>query len=419
VSLSRAARNIVFWMHLCIAVAAGVVIIIMSATGVVLAYQKPLLAKAAAHHRVVARSGAVRLPLDSFVARVALAADTATVASITVSSDGTLPLTVGLSDRRSVFVDPYDARILGTDAKLRGFFQSVERWHRSLAIGMGTRSKAGTAITGACNLAFLFLIVSGFYLWWPRRWSPRAFAVVLFFRRHARARQRLWNWHHVLGFWAAPALFLIVLSSTFMAYAWPQQAVARLIGTPTSRAEGRARGVASNPNARRSQDHAQPSRGAPRRASLDTLLARVEPSSGWQSIQLRLPQAGARTVAVTVNDDATSRPDRRTQLTLDASTGAAVPSQGYDDYDPARKIRAWARPIHTGEAGGIVGETIAALAASAAVILGLTGLLLALRRLRSRVASTSRARPHGGREPARGLRSTSLSWRNSSRSARS
>ncbi|HEY4218198.1 MAG TPA: PepSY-associated TM helix domain-containing protein [Gemmatimonadaceae bacterium] len=391
-SAVRAVRTVVFWLHLSVAVAAGAVIIIMSATGVLLAYQKPVLSMVAARHRVAAPANGARLPLDSIVARVPSAPDTASVASITVSNDGTLPLTVGLSDRRSVFVDPYSARVLGSDEATRGFFQSVERWHRSLAIGLGTRSKIGTTITGMVNIAFLFLVVSGFFLWWPRRWTPRAFAAVLFFRRRAHGRQRLWNWHHVLGFWAAPVLFLIVSSAVFMSYTWPQQAVARLVGVPTGSSGGGAGGAKTGAKTGASRGQA---RGEHRpRASLDTLIAHVAPRAGWETIQLRLPQAGARTAAVTVSYGATGRPDRRDQITLDASTAAVMPSQGYNDYDPARKIRAWARPIHTGEAGGIIGETIVALAASAAVVLGFTGLLLAFRRLRSR---SGRSRGPGSR----------------------
>jgi uncharacterized iron-regulated membrane protein len=393
-TVARSLRSVVFWTHLCVAVAAGVVIIIMSATGVALAYQKPALAMVAARHHVVPPAGAVRLPLDSVVARIAVASDTAHATSITVNSDGALPLTVGLSDRRSLFVDPYTARVLGTDSAWRGFFQSVERWHRSLAVGAGTRSKAGTAITGACNLAFLFLVLSGFYLWWPRRWSRQAFTAVLFFRRGAQGRKRNWNWHHVLGFWAAPVLFLIVASGTFMSYALPQKLVARGFGIPTTPAAGGDRAAgrdgersATVPGSRRRSE-----RAPLQVANLDSLIVHAATNSAWQTIQLRLPQGGARTATATVAYGSTSRPDQRDQLTLDASTAAVVSTQGYKDYDPARKLRAWVRPIHTGEAGGLIGETIAALASGAAVVLGITGFLLAFSRFRSRRRSKARAR---------------------------
>jgi uncharacterized iron-regulated membrane protein len=261
---------------------------------------------------------------------------------------------------------------------MRGKFQAIERWHRSVALGTGMRSKAGTMVTGACNLAFLFLVLSGFYLWWPRRWSPRAFAAVLLFNRRATGHRRDWNWHHVLGFWAMPALLVIVASATFMSYAWPQALVARAYGVaPTPRGEA---------NAPRNREHA---RGGDRerrnattapRASLDSLVAHAASRGEWTSLQLRLPQRGVKTATVSLTRGTINRPDRREQLTLDASTAAVVQHLRYADNDPARRFRSWIRPVHTGEAGGLLGQTIAALASAAAVVLGLTGFSLAIRR---------------------------------------
>jgi len=375
----RAVRRLLFWTHLSVAVTAGIVIIIMSATGVALAYQRQLLARVAEQHRVAPPApNAQRLALDSIAARIITPPDTATVASVTLSADSTLPLTIGLSDRSSVFVDPYTARVLGSDSEMRGRFQAIERWHRSVAIGTGMRSKAGTMVTGACNLAFLFLVLSGFYLWWPRRWSPRAFAAVLLFNRRATGHRRDWNWHHVLGFWAMPALLLIVASATFMSYAWPQALVARAYGVAPA-AHGGSNGPRNGERARRS-GREQRSVTAASRASLDSLVAHAASRGEWTSLQLRLPQRGAKTATVSLTRGTMSRPDRRVQLTLDASTAAVVQQQRYADNDPARRFRSWIRPIHTGEAGGFLGQTIAALASAAAVVLGLTGFSLAIRR---------------------------------------
>ncbi|HMH07120.1 MAG TPA: hypothetical protein VK579_10620, partial [Terriglobales bacterium] len=78
------------------------------------------------------------------------------------------------------------------------------------------------------------------------------------------------------------------------------------------------------------------------------------------------------------------RPDLRSQLTLDAVTGALVRWEPFSSYNRGRQWRAWARFTHTGEAFGIVGQTIAALASAGASLLVFTGLSLALRRLAGR-----------------------------------
>ncbi|HYC31734.1 MAG TPA: PepSY-associated TM helix domain-containing protein, partial [Gemmatimonadales bacterium] len=217
-----AVRPVIFWCHLAVGTVVGIVVLIMSVTGAALAYQRQTLERMAVRH-TVAPAASARLPLDTLRARAADAAGGRRIVGLTVRADAALPLSATLDDRSSLFLDPYTGRILGTDAGVRGFFSAVERIHRSIVSSGTTRSEAGTAVTGAANLGFLFLILTGFLLWWPRRWTPRGFRQVLAFSPGARGRARDWNWHHVLGFWSAPVLLLIVASATFISYEWPQR----------------------------------------------------------------------------------------------------------------------------------------------------------------------------------------------------
>jgi uncharacterized iron-regulated membrane protein len=61
-----------------------------------------------------------------------------------------------------------------------------------------------------------------------------------------------------------------------------------------------------------------------------------------------------------------------------------------------RRLRAWVRPLHTGEAGGLPGQTIALVASAGGGVLVWTGLALAWRRFRTwrrRARSTEVIRP--------------------------
>jgi hypothetical protein len=53
----------------------------------------------------------------------------------------------------------------------------------------------------------------------------------------------------------------------------------------------------------------------------------------------------------------------------------------FSSISPGRRLRTWLRFSHTGEAFGIPGETIAAIASAAAMFLVYTGISLAIRRL--------------------------------------
>jgi uncharacterized iron-regulated membrane protein len=98
---------------------------------------------------------------------------------------------------------------------------------------------------------------------------------------------------------------------------------------------------------------------------------------------MRVPAAADATVAVTIDSGTGGQPQRRGQLTLDRATGAVVKWEPFSSSSPGRRLRAYLRFPHTGEAFGLAGQTIAALASLGAVVLGYTGLSLAVRRLRA------------------------------------
>jgi uncharacterized iron-regulated membrane protein len=105
---------------------------------------------------------------------------------------------------------------------------------------------------------------------------------------------------------------------------------------------------------------------------------------------VRVPQRGALQLTVTLEEARALHPYPRSILTLDAVTAAIVKWEPYASYNLGRTLRAWVRPVHTGEAGGVVGQMVAALASACGVLLVWTGLALAWRRFRARKARTSR-----------------------------
>lgn len=74
------------------------------------------------------------------------------------------------------------------------------------------------------------------------------------------------------------------------------------------------------------------------------------------------------------------RPDLRAQLTLDRRSGAVVRWETFGSQSLGRRLRSWGRQVHTGEAGGFLGQTLAGLASAGAAVLVWTGLALAWRR---------------------------------------
>ena len=118
-------RKIIFWLHLTAGVLAGAVILVMSATGVLLAFERQIVAFAERGIRTVAppASHAPRLSLDTMVARAREMVSEGAPSSITLSADPAVATIVNFGREQTVFVDPYTGAVRGNEGTAtRDFF---------------------------------------------------------------------------------------------------------------------------------------------------------------------------------------------------------------------------------------------------------------------------------------------------------
>lgn len=364
-------RKIIFWMHLICGVAAGLVVLIMSATGVALTYEKQMLRWADGFH-VVPPAGAAGRPDPEALLGQARAETGKTPTALLLRSDPNEPAHLYFG-RESFAIDPYTGERLGEGAVgLRQFFRTMIVWHRWLG-QEGEGRAAGKAITGACNLAFLFIVVSGCYLWWPKQWTRRQLRSIVFFRGGLKGKARDFNWHNVFGLWCALPLFVVVSTAMFFSYSWPTGMLYALTGEERPQSGGGgAGGGAKKPAAPPSFD------------GLNDLWAKAAASApGWRSITMRLSERPEAPAVFSIDRGNGTRPDLRSALTLDRKTGAVVRLETPADLGAARNARSWIRWLHTGEAGGLAGQTLAGIASAAACMLVYTGWMLTWRRFRA------------------------------------
>jgi uncharacterized iron-regulated membrane protein len=128
-------------------------------------------------------------------------------------------------------------------------------------------------------------------------------------------------------------------------------------------------------------DHGGSRTEASRFDGLEKLLARAEQQvPDWTAISLRMPSSSKNPLTFSIDRGNGGRPDLRSQLTLDPVSGEILRWETFSGYNRGRQLRAWARFSHTGEAGGMLGQTIAAIASAGASLLVFTGLSLGIRR---------------------------------------
>jgi uncharacterized iron-regulated membrane protein len=375
-------RTVLFWCHLTCGVAAGFVILMMCVTGVALAYQRQIQWWADTRHfRADPPSDGRRATVAELVAAARRLDASASPVTVTWRADPAAPAAVTLGTR-VVFVNPYTTAVYGdgTGAGVRAFFTTMVNWHRYVAQA-GDRRPTGKAITGAANLMFLFIVLSGMYLWWPRSLRWAAVRQVIWFRRGVRGKARDFNWHNTLGFWSAAPLALVVYSATVISYPWSSNLVYRALGEdPPAPAATRAAGPVGGtgtggPAAGKAAFSAATASGG-----LDGALAvAMAFQADWNILALRLPWSPDAPVVVTLDRGDGGQPHLRGTLTIDSS-GEIDRWEGAESLSPGRKVRNFLRFAHTGEIAGLAGQTVAGLVSAAGAVLVYTGITLACRR---------------------------------------
>ena len=158
-------RRFVFWLHLLTGITAGSVILVMSATGVVLTCEPQMVDYAERSLRTVPPplAGAARVSLGNLVAAAQDARGGERASTVTFGSEPRSSVRVGFGREATLFVHPFTGAVISPGSRTHTVLHVVEDWHRWL----GSRD-LGRPFTGACNLAFLGLGISGLFLWWPR-----------------------------------------------------------------------------------------------------------------------------------------------------------------------------------------------------------------------------------------------------------
>jgi uncharacterized iron-regulated membrane protein len=260
---------------------------------------------------------------------------------------------------RSVFVDPHDARVLGTLDRRNTPYGWANAIHGSLLLG----TIGDGIIEIAAGLAAL-LVGSGLFLARPRGASWRAVLLpLLSLRRRAGSRAL----HGAVGYWiAAPLLFFLLSGLT-----WTEVWGARLLqawSTVAVERSAASRATATHGSLNRSVLDEVPwaleqaplpasgtrlgSAGAGSTPDLDAVVAFAR-TAGFGAFRVHLPRGhdGVWTISASTMAGDIDAPRAERFLHLDRHTGHVLGDVGFDDYSPIAQFMASAVPFHQGDLG--------------------------------------------------------------------
>lgn len=367
-------RNIFFWLHLSLGVLAGVFIFIMSATGVLLAFERQITQFADRDVRFApANQTTAPKPTDELLDSVRRAGF-GDLTAITLRNEPRAAMQFSIGRNKTIYVDPRTGAVLGASSdRLHDFFMTVERVHRTLGAPLGPQTgprSIGRSLTGAANLLFCVLIPLGLVLWLPRKWNWNSLRSSLWFRMRQGTKARHWNWHNVFGIWCALPLFVIALTGVVMSYSWANALLFRATGSPLP-VLGRIR-EDLRPHARHPLVKYKP--------DYDQLIASAKGlDSNWRTITINITPGNATPVQIDTGTG--GQPQRRTQYFLSSQSFDFFRKTTFADNSLGQRLRSFVRFGHTGEYFGLPGQFIAALASLGACFLAYTGISLSIRRL--------------------------------------
>ncbi|WP_018321202.1 PepSY domain-containing protein [Bradyrhizobium sp. WSM2793] len=374
--LGHTIKAVLFQVHSIAGLVLALLVSLIALTGAIMSFEDEIVDHLNAGIMQVAPRQAPALMPDALVARLKASQDLGKVAAVTLSSDPSAAVHVRFArddrgDRpTSLYVDPYDASVLGAP-RGEAFFATVRRLHRWLLIP-GDGKGWGRPITGTIALGLIVMLVTGLVLRWPRR----AGSVTMWLKPNlglgGRALHR--SLHTVIGTWVLPVYLTMTLTGLYFSFEWYKDGVTWLLARPHVTA---AKMPAKLPRAANSEP------AAPIGFDQAWMTFQREEGDRFSRALLTLPAQGT-TLRIRSWGKASLLETTRDEFRIDAVTGQLVSAERFADKTFGEKIIAAIYDIHRGEILGWPGKLAFMIAAMSMPLFAATGILLYLSRRKLR-----------------------------------
>lgn len=353
-------------IHLWLSVPFGLIIVIICLSGAALVFENEVMELCRRDLYYVKKKEAAPLPMDMLMEKVAGSLpDSVSVTGVSISSDPERAWQVNLSKprRASVYVDQYSGEVKGKYERAP-FFLTMFKLHRWLLDSMKPDGGIfwGKMIVGVSTLMFVFVLISGIVIWWPR--TRRALKNSLKIAGGKGWRRFWYDLHVAGGMYALVLLLAMALTGLTWSFSWYRAGFYKVFGVEMKQEGGK-------PESKRS--------GEGRHHS---------PFAHWQQVYEELVTTNPDFRQITVSKGSATVSFSRygnqraaDRYTFNPRNGKITGASLYKDADASTKIRGWIFSVHVGSWGGMFTRILTFMAALLGGTLPLTGYYLWLRRL--------------------------------------
>lgn len=359
-----------FMLHLWLGLLSSVVLFIVCITGAVYALKPDVERWANRKLLNVDVTGERVLPLDSLTA-IFESSYQLTPTAIEVHTGKNTIVSYFKRGEKSllIYMNPFNGKILGESNKsVEQFFNTSMQLHRWLLM-----RNPGKIIVGISVLIFIFLLLSGLVLWWPK--SKLLLKKGLKIGFGTSGYHLIFQLHRVLGFYSLLALLIISVTGLYFSFEWVRNGLTVTMGGEISHQQAQQR---NNQNKKPTTNYnSELSIVSSTQKSIQSHVDQTDqilPYSKNTTIYMpRRPGNGIRIKRYrTDNFFMASVPD----ILTFAPNGDLEKKEFFSELTLDKKFRAIVKPLHTGELWGTIGSITFMLLALIGASLPVTGFLL-------------------------------------------
>lgn len=260
-----------------------------------------------------------------------------------------------------IYINPYSGKILHVQNMDKGFFNFILKGHMYLWLP----PTIGGAIVLIATLLFLFIILSGFFLWFSKKWKIIKNRIWFRWKSNASWKRKNWDLHAIFGFYT----FIFSLIFIVTSLVWIMPGFAQFY----HHSLGGKKAMTYEIPAVKKFDKIKS------QSSLDTLFLKINKSTVRNSIDIHPAESDSSAFLVQINpqkgtywktDYRYFNPDNLKEITV-----KHIYSR-YQDASTADKILRMNYDIHVGAIGGIIGKIIAFISGLLISSLPITGFII-------------------------------------------
>lgn len=378
-------------IHLYLSFAAGLVILICCLTGAILVFEKDLQ-MGLNKKRYYVETATSKLSSDSLVKNVKKAfpdakvngiklyahAERSAEISVAFPAKAASPalqdkgMAKGQAAQRqpgfTIYVNPYTGEILEKYSYRETWFYKVFALHRWL---LGSEGSVGKYIVGISTFVFLFILLTGIILWWPK--TKVILKQRLRIKKTAGWKRLNHDMHLVFGFYSAIFLFIFAFTGLAWSFEWFNNGIYKVTGSPVKPPAPPKSAYLANA----------------KRISFDeALIAAQTVYADAEFYNIATPKDSAETMTVTALRHNAVHEAATNAVYVDQYSGKVLGKMDFGDRSLGARVRSSFKPIHTGSIWGAPSKIFAFIVCLLGVTFPITGTIMWYNRTRKKNKKT-------------------------------